>query len=123
LKRVIGAEAFVEILWMQKRAIDFAFLGHKPSDECLIVLLHLLVHEHFTEFRSNFGRLGHQYQSGCRSIQTMHRIEKLLQLISEDLQEHRFGIESAWAAMDDHPGRLENGDEILVLVNDLNRVV
>lgn len=120
---MICRESFVEVLRMQKRAIDFAFLRHKPSDECLIVLLHFLVHEHFTEFRSNFGRLGHQYQSGCRSIQTMHRIEKLLQLISEDLQQHRFGIESAWTAVDDHPGWLENGHEILILVNDLNRMV
>jgi hypothetical protein len=122
LEWMVACKTFFEVLRVQQRTIYFALLRHKTSHQRLIVLMHLLRHKHLSQFRSDLRRFCHQHDPCRGTIQPMDRIQKLLKLISEDLQKNRLLPGRARTAVDDHPSRLKNSDDIIVLIHDLDRL-
>lgn len=85
-------EPLLEMLGVEQGAIDPALLWHRTAYESLVVLLDLLGHEHLSELRGDLRGLGQENQSCGGTIQSMDRVEELLQLVAERLQEDRFAL-------------------------------
>ena len=113
-------EAFLEMLGVKQWSIDPALLWHRTAYESLVVFLDLLGHEHLPELGGDLGGLGQENQACGRAIQSMDRVEELLQLVAERLQEDRFALKSFRPAMDHQAGGLEHRDQMLIAVNHLD---
>ena len=85
-------EAFLEMLGVKQRSIDPALLWHRTAYESLVVFLDLLGHEHLPELGRDLRGLGQENQTCGGAIQSMDRVEELLQLVAERLQEDRFAL-------------------------------
>ncbi len=85
-------EPLLEMLGVKQWSIDPALRWHRTAYESLVVLLDLLGHEHLSELGGDLRGLGQENQSCGGTIQSMDRVEELLQLVAERLQEDRFAL-------------------------------
>ena len=92
LFRMGTRESFLEMFGVEQWSIDPAFLWHRTAYESLVVFLDLLGHEHLSELGGDLRGLGQENQSCGGTIQSMDRVEELLQLVAERLQEDRFAV-------------------------------
>lgn len=84
-------------------------------------LLNRAISEHLPKQRGGFRRLRKQQDSGSGTVQTMHWIDKVPELISHVLQYELRGRTIRVTAMHKHAGRFCNRDQLVIFKQNGNQ--